>query len=259
MYKSIKVFIYLIFLIFIILMITLFSVQKSAIDNKKEKELIDKQIEAQQKIMEERYKANSLKNQEQPERYQQNRDFQSYIDKDTDIYTSNNKSKTSESIQQNISSSNVSMNQPEIVNTEKKPKVKYRFSDTNIKSTYNIVTDFELEGSNFAIVSKKAEYQSQYSKSVNKKYYIYKYKDNSLYEAAYIIDMAIPKDANGTGEANLFTISIDKSGTVELKMNMLNNTTRKYSKQVLLSAPYNKNKALQIEEMRKDETNTNVK
>ncbi|MBS4760558.1 MAG: hypothetical protein KHX03_07670 [Clostridium sp.] len=240
-------------------MITLFSVQKSTIDNKKEKELIDKQIKAQQKIMEERYKANSLKNQEPAERYQQNRDFQSYIDKDTDIYTPDNKPKTTEPMQQNIGSSDDSMNQPEIANKEKKQKSKYRFSDTNIENTYNIVTDFELDGSNFAIVSKKAEYQSQYSKWINKKYYIYKYKDNSLYEAAYIIDMAIPKDADGNGESKLFTINIDERGNVEIKVNMLNNTTRKYSKQVLLSAPYNKNKMLQIEAITKDETNTNVK
>lgn len=256
MYKSIKIFIYLILLIFIILMITLFSVQTSTIDKKKEQELIDKQIKIQQKIMEERYKANSDNNQEQTERHQQNRDFQSYVDKDTGINDTESEPKTAESKPQIAVSSDESLNHQQITNEE---KTQYRFSDGNIEKTYNIVKDFEIDDNKFSIVSKKAEYQSKYSKLINKKYYIYKYKDTNLYEAAYIIDMAIPKDADGDSEAKLFTINIDESGTVEIKMNMLNNTTRKYSKQMLLSAPYNKNKLLQIEAITKDTTNTDVK
>ena len=256
MYKSIKTFIYLILFIFIVLMITIFNTQKSIVENKKEQEFINKQLKKQEEYQKNRY---ARQVNEQNTNYNTNRNTNHY----------NIESNFSQQITQNKNDNQQQINNYQIQDVQNtteaqadtqnhSQKTKYELVNSETKKLYNIVTNFVVEGRNFAIVAKKAEYQSQYSKLINKKYYIYKYKDSNLCEAAYIIDMAIPKDTDGEGESKLFTINIDESGTVEIKMNMLSNTTRKYSKQMLLSAPCNKNKMFQIEAKTQNETNTDA-
>lgn len=226
--KLIKKMIYMTIILFIFVLVSFVFAKKSTSDLKKEQALAEQQIQEQ----ENKYNRNhENENNEEPQQYQTataNRDLSQYIDENSNQPVSAENISANE---QTSSDSNSTVTQP----AEQKAVEITKLTDTYSKQGYAIVKDFQINSSKFAIISKKSEYQGEYSKSTKKKYYIYKYIGQNLYETAYIMDVSIPKDKENN-EADLVTITTTGS-TVEIKINILSNAIRKYNKQRLLSTP----------------------
>lgn len=226
--KLIKKMIYMTIILFIFVLVSFVFAKKSTSDLKKEQAQLEQQIQEQ----ENKYNRNNEnESNEEPQQNQtatSNRDLSQYIDENTNNI---------ETTENNLNNGETSSNDTSTINkpAEQKAVEITKLTDTYSKQGYAIVKDFQINSTKFAIISKKSEYQSEYSKSTKKKYYIYKYIGQNLYETAYIMDVSIPKDKENN-EADIVTITTTGS-TVEIKINILSNAIRQYNKQRLLSTP----------------------
>lgn len=226
--KLIKKMIYMTIILFIFVLVSFVFAKKSTSDLKREQALLEQQLEEQENKYNRKHEYENNEEHQQNQTTTPNRDLSQYIDEN-----SNNIEPTENNLNPRETSSNDT-------STENKPAEQKaveitKLTDTYLKQGYAIVKDFQINSSKFAIISKKSEYQSEYSKSTKKKYYIYKYIGQNLYETAYIMDVSIPKDKEGN-EVDVFTVNVN-GNTVEIKVNLLSNAVRQYSKQRLISTP----------------------
>lgn len=228
--KLIKKMIYMTIILFIFIFVSFIFAKKSTSDLKREQELIEQQLDEQ----ENKYRANENANNEEPQQNRTataNRDVSQYIDENTELTENNSNNEETSSYGTSTSYDSSTENQTE----EQKSVEITKLADAYVAQGYAIVKDFQVNSTKFAIISKKSEYQSEYAKSTKKKYYIYKYIGQNLYETAYIMDVSIPKDKEGN-EPDIFKINVN-GNTVEIKIDILSNASRQYNKQRLLSTP----------------------
>ncbi len=256
MYKNLKFFIYTILLMFIIIMITMFSTKKNIADDKKQ-DMINKQIEQQQQLRyannnierNTNYSNNDINNTNQESNntsmYNENGNMTNNMQQDSEITTQKEETENEEDEKEVIQSKATEDSASSI-----------QVDTTNTQNIYAIASPFNINEEKFAIVSKTANYQSKYSNLINKKYSIYRIKDDYMYEIAYIAEFAIPKDKSNE-ESSFFIINTDKYDIVEITIKALNNSTRRYSQRNLLNAPLNRQKAIKIKiQEQKDENTT---
>ena len=233
--KYVKKMIYMTIILLLFVVVSFVFAKKSTSDLKREQELVQQKIAEQESRYNQQSKDDTVNQSTQSN--EANRDVSQYIDKNPINIDQQNSSNNVEIDSEKFST----VNQP----TEQKTVVITKLLDRYTQDGYAIVKDFEVNSIKFAIISKKSEYQSEYSKSVKKKYYIYKYIGQKLYETAYIIDASVPKDRQGN-EADVFTVTVN-GNTVGIKINILTNTSRQYNKQRLLSSPNTGVNVLEVE------------
>ena len=223
--KIVKKMIYMTIILFLFVFVSFIFAKKSTSDLKREQEQEQQQIAEQESRYNKQFKDNEIN--QTSSINEQNRDASQYNDENT----INNKHQSDVNDIELPSENNTTINQP----PEQKTVEITKLTDKYIQDGYSIVKDFEINSTKFAIISKKSEFQSEYSKSVKKKYYIYKYIGQKLYETAYIMDVSVPKDKEDN-ESDVFAVNV-KNNTVEIKVNILSDTIRQYNKQQLLATP----------------------
>lgn len=234
--KLVKKMIYMTVILFIFVFVSFIFAKKSTADLKKEQMLEEKQMQEQ----EEKYnRYNRQTNNESYEQNQTNGNQPQYIDENANNINQPSDNNYSEITPQ--SNSEVTENKP----VDQKDVEITKLTDEYLQKGYSIVKDFQINSTKFAIISKTTDYQSEYSKTVNKKYYIYKYIGQNLYETAYIIDSAIPKDKENQ-ENEFFTINTNGT-SIEININSSTKTSRTYNKQNLLTTPLTGVKVLKTE------------
>lgn len=233
--KLVKKMIYMTIILFIFVLISFVFAKKSTSNLKREQELVQQKIAEQESRYNQQSKDDTVNQSTQSN--EANRDVSQYIEENPINIDQQNSSNNVEIDSEKFST----VNQP----TEQKTVEITKLLDRYTQDGYAIVKDFEINSTKFAIISKMSEYQGEYSKTTKKKYYIYKYIEQKLYEAAYIMELSIPKDKEGHG-ADVFTIN-QNGNNIEINIDILPNTSRLYHKQKLLSFPHTAVNVLEIE------------
>ncbi len=231
MYSKIKYLIYGSFFLFFILLFAAIQ-QSSMVADKKAQEKIEKdmisKVEKYQKVAEERNR-----NQMQAES-QTSRDIERtpIISPEPETPLSNNIEKSNNG---NIHQTNKSLEELEIENSalEQKTEKLYFASNNKEASEYILCKRFQFDGNNYAIVAfDDTRYASEYSKYVNRKFYIYKENEQNLVNIHYLFERSVKKDDKSIPD---FSVTVNKYDA-KITYNSKPPVSRTISSNILINA-----------------------
>ena len=257
MYKKVKFLIYASLFLFFIFLFTAVQQKSSIVAEQKEQEKIEQDMirkaEKYQKINEEQYKA-------------QNREKRQSSDvSQTPVitYQSQNNQAASESSQTNTNEYQ-QISEKSSDNTMQQTQEKLYFVLNNEEASgYLLCNRFQFNGNNYAIVSfDDTRYISEYSKYINRKFYIYKESEQKLYRVHYLFEKSVPKDNRSLPDFSVIvnkydvkiTYNIKPPVTRTLSSNILVNSGNQY-KEIPVLTTHNSQTGSSVSE---DDINTNI-
>ena len=211
MYNKVKYLIYasLFIVLFLIIAVAQNSANKFSEEKAKEKlEQAQEKVEKYEKMSEERNK----KRQEQEdkakqENQNQNQDTTQLIQPNVN----NIEQKPSNEISEEITTEETtSADDEESTDEEISSEKLYFAADKTDAKGYYLCTKFKVDNDNYAIIGiDDTKYISEYSKYINRKYYIYKQKGQELVRIHYLFDKSIQKTEKNIPEIDVEVQSYD--------------------------------------------------
>ena len=230
MYNKVKYLIYVSFILFFILMFTAIQNRSSQVSERKAQEKFQQDLmektEKYQKIAEEQNKKQHQENTEQKEDY--NSSFVPVVQQPQQ----ENTVQQTDNPQDKIDS--VSDNNEEDMQNSSEEKL-YFAADKSEAVGYILCKRFDFEGNSYAVVAvDDTQYASEYSKYLNRKYYIYKQSGQNLERIHYLFDKSADKS-----DKTLPDISVEVNKyDVKITYNTKPPVSRTVSQNILVNIGY---------------------
>lgn len=230
MYNKVKYLIYVSFILFFILMFTAIQNRSSQVAERRAQEKFQKELmektEKYQKIAEEQNKKQYQENTEQKEDY--NSSFVPVVQQPQQENTVQQTDNTKDKIDY------VNDNNEEAVQNSSEEKL-YFASDKSEAVGYILCKRFDFEGNSYAVVAvNDTQYVSEYSKYLNRKFYIYKQNGQNLEGIHYLFDKSADKS-----DKTLPDISVEVNKyDVKITYNTKPPVSRTVSQNILVNIGY---------------------
>lgn len=230
MYNKVKYLIYVSFILFFILMFTAIQNRSSQVAEQRAQEKFQKELmektEKYQKMADEQNKKQRQENTEQKEDYSS-----SFVPAVQQPQQENTLQRTDDS--QNATGTVVDNNEETIKNTSQEKL--YFAADKTEAVGYVLCKRFDFEGNNYAVVAvDDTQYVSEYSKYLNRKFYIYKQNGQNLERVHYLFEKSVDKSDKSLPDVLVEVHKYD----VKITYNIKPPVNRTVSQSILINIGY---------------------